>query len=101
LRVVSEPPFNQELMQNKGVITLFAIVFALACLYELSFTFIARSVQSDAREYAGGDLVKENRYLDSIANDEVYPLLGFTYREVKNREINLGLDLKGGMNVIL
>ena len=101
MRVVSEPPFNQELMQNKGVITLFAIVFALACLYELSFTFIARSVQSDAREYAGGDLVKENRYLDSIANDEVYPLLGFTYREVKNREINLGLDLKGGMNVIL
>ncbi len=88
-------------MQNKGVITLFAIVFALACLYELSFTFIARSIQSDAREYANGDLAKENRYLDSIANDEVYPLLGFTYREVKSREINLGLDLKGGMNVIL
>ena len=88
-------------MQNKGVITLFALVFALACLYELSFTFVAQSVQSDAADYAGGDLALETKYLDSIANEEVYPLIGYTYREVKNREINLGLDLKGGMNVIL
>ncbi len=88
-------------MQNKGVITLFAVVFALACLYELSFTFVARSVQSDAQEFAGGDVAKENRYLDSMSNLEVYPGLGYTYREVKNREMNLGLDLKGGMNVIL
>ena len=88
-------------MQNKGVITLFAIVFALACLYELSFTFIAKSVQGDAQEFAAGDVAKENRYLDSMLSQEVYPLLGYTYSEVKNREINLGLDLKGGMNVIL
>lgn len=88
-------------MQNKGVITLFAVVFALACLYELSFTFIAKSVVGDAQEYAAGDVAKENRYLDSMLSQEVYPLLGFTYSEVKNREINLGLDLKGGMNVIL
>ena len=88
-------------MQNKGVITLFAIVFALACLYELSFTFVARSVQSSAHEYAAGDVAKENNYLDSMSSQEVYPGLGFTYREVKNRELNLGLDLKGGMNVIL
>ncbi len=53
-------------MQNKGVITLFAIVFALACLYELSYTFVARSVQSDAHEFANGDVEKENRYLDSM-----------------------------------
>jgi len=88
-------------MQNKGVITLFAVVFALACLYELSFTFIAKSVQGDAREFAAGDVAKENRYLDSMLSQEVYPVLGYTYSEVKNREINLGLDLKGGMNVIL
>lgn len=88
-------------MQNKGVITLFAVVFALACLYELSFTFVARSVQNDARDYAAGDLLKESRYLDSMLSQEVYPGLGYTYSEVKNREINLGLDLKGGMNVIL
>ena len=46
-------------MQNKGVITLFAVVFALACLYELSFTFVANSVAGDAREYAAGDVAKE------------------------------------------
>jgi SecD/SecF fusion protein len=88
-------------MQNKGVITLFAIVFALACLYELSYTFVARSVQNDAREFANGDVAKENSYLDSMLSEEVYPVLGYTYSEVKNKEINLGLDLKGGMNVIL
>lgn len=88
-------------MQNKGVITLFAIVFALACFYELSYTFVARSIQNDAREFANGDANKENRYLDSMLSQEVYPLLGYTYAEVKNKEINLGLDLKGGMNVIL
>ena len=88
-------------MQNKGVITLFAIIFAVACLYELSFTYVARSVQNDARAYANGDVALETKYLDSIANEEVYPFTGYTYREVKNREINLGLDLKGGMNVIL
>lgn len=88
-------------MQNKGVITLFAIVFALACFYELSYTFVARSIQNDAREFANGDATKENRYLDSMLSEEVYPVLGYTYSEVKNKEINLGLDLKGGMNVIL
>jgi len=90
-------------MQNKGVIRLFAIVFALACLYQLSFTWVTRGVESDAREYAQGDSEKEKSYLDSIANLEVYNLLfdQFTYSEVKEKEINLGLDLRGGMNVIL
>ena len=90
-------------MQNKGVIRLFAIVFALACLYQLSFTYIAGSVEKDAEEYANGDYKKEQRYLDSMKSQEVYSIGvdEFTYQQVKEREINLGLDLRGGMNVIL
>ncbi len=90
-------------MQNKGVIRLFAIVFALACLYQLSFTWVTRGVESDAREYAQGDSEKEKAYLDSVANQNVYNILidELTYSEVKEKEINLGLDLRGGMNVIL
>ncbi len=90
-------------MQNKGVIRLFAIVFALACLYQLSFTYVAQSVESDAEEYADGDYDKKQRYLDSISGLTVYNiyLSDFTYQEVKEKEINLGLDLRGGMNVIL
>ncbi len=91
-------------MQNKGVIRLFAIVFALACLYQLSFTLVSKNVADDAAEYANGDYEKEQDYLDSIKNEEVSFLgLGnwFTYEEVREKEINLGLDLKGGMNVIM
>ncbi len=88
-------------MQNKGVIRLFAIVFGLACLYQLSFTYVSRSVEGDAKEYAQGDFAKEQNYLDSMKTQAVYPLLDFTYDEVKEKEINLGLDLRGGMNVIL
>jgi len=88
-------------MQNKGVIRLFAIVFALACLWELSFTFISKGVENDAKEFAAGDAALETRYLDSMANQEVFPVVGYTYKDVKSKEINLGLDLKGGMNVIL
>lgn len=90
-------------MQNKGVIRLFAIVFALACLYQLSFTYIAGSVEKDAEEYANGDYEKEQRYLDSMGSEVAYDVLldEFTYQQVKEREINLGLDLRGGMNVIL
>ncbi len=90
-------------MQNKGVIRLFAIVFALACLYQLSFTYMASKVESDAEEFANGDYSKEQRYLDSMKSQEVYDIgiESFTYADVKEREINLGLDLRGGMNVIL
>ena len=88
-------------MQNKGVIRLFAIVFALACLYQLSFTYMASSVENDAEEYGNGDYEKEQRYLDSMRVVEVYPVINYTYGEVKEKEINLGLDLRGGMNVIL
>ncbi|WP_421754494.1 protein translocase subunit SecDF [Croceimicrobium sp.] len=90
-------------MQNKGVIRLFAIVFALACIYQLSFTYITRSVESDADDYAAGDLERRESYLDSVRSEVVYNVLidEFTYAEVKEKEINLGLDLRGGMNVIL
>jgi SecD/SecF fusion protein len=90
-------------MQSKGAIKLFAIVFALVCLYQLSFTFMANRIEKNAAEYAAGDPDKERRYLDSIAAEPVYNLLirNYTYREVKDREINLGLDLQGGMNVML
>ena len=90
-------------MQNKGLIRLFAIVFALACLFQLSFSFVTFRVEKAARNYAQGDIEKENLYLDSMSNQKVFNLLlrDYTYAEVKEREINLGLDLKGGMNVIL
>ncbi|WP_339736611.1 protein translocase subunit SecDF [uncultured Sunxiuqinia sp.] len=91
-------------MQNKGLIRTFAILLALVCVYQLTFTFKAKQVERDAREYAQGDATKERNYLDSIAGEEVYNLLGirsYTYKEVKAQEMNLGLDLKGGMNVTL
>lgn len=90
-------------MQNKVVIRLFAVAFALAALYELSFTFVAQRVEKQALEIAGNDPSKLNRVLDSLASQEVYNLgvVSFTYKEVKEKEMNLGLDLRGGMNVIL
>jgi len=88
-------------MQNKGAIKILAILLAIASLYSLSFTYISNSVRSDAEKFGGGDSVKEQKYLDSIANTEVYPVLGYTYRECQQKELNLGLDLKGGMNVTL
>ncbi len=90
-------------MQNKGFIQFLVIVLAFASLYQLSFTFVARSVEKKAETYADGDINLERAFLDSIANEVVFNLLvtKFTYREVKQREINLGLDLKGGMNVTL
>ena len=95
-------------MQNRNVIKIFAVVFAIVCLYQLSFTWIADRVEKDAIEYASGfdeneREIKERFYLDSINGEEVYNifLTSYTYSECKQREINLGLDLKGGMNVTL
>lgn len=119
-------------MQNKGAIKIFAILLALACIFYLSFTWVTRGVESDAKEYAEGissspvvqsaakayaskDATKElfyvdslktilvDRYLDSVKKQPVYDLLiaSYTYEECKKREINLGLDLRGGMNVTL
>ncbi|MBE0640416.1 MAG: hypothetical protein IH599_00165, partial [Bacteroidales bacterium] len=115
-------------MQSKGVIKFFAIAFALVCVFQLSFTFVTRKVERDAREYArnaqaqqlateqaAGDKImyqvtldslarfRERYYLDSIGNQPVFNILlrNYTYQECKERELNLGLDLKGGMNVTL
>jgi len=91
-------------MQNKGAILSFALLLAAVCLYQLSFTWKARQIENNAEEYANGDLNKEYVYLDSISGEVVYNFLGlkkFTYKEVKELELNLGLDLKGGMNVTL
>lgn len=91
-------------MQSKGAVRTFAILLALVCLYQMSFTFFTRSVESDAKEVAAGNPAVEAAYLDSIANEPVYNffwLKKYTYMECKSKEINFGLDLKGGMNLIL
>ncbi len=90
-------------MQNKGAIRLVAIVFGLACLYQLSFTVVTRNIESKAAKYAAGDGNKEQAYLDSIRQKPALNLgfISFTYKECKEKELNLGLDLRGGMNVML
>ena len=99
-------------MQNKGLIKLFAILFGIVSLYQLSFTWLAGGVEKDAKEYAianadendGRALAKfERKYLDSVANIPVVDKFGFTfsYNDIKDKEINLGLDLKGGINATL
>lgn len=91
-------------MQNKGIIRFFVIALVLVCVYQLWFTFKTKTVENDAKEYSNGDFIKERQYLDSISGQTVYNFLGirqYTYTECKERELNLGLDLKGGMNVVL
>ena len=87
-------------MQNRGLVKFFAILFALVSIYQLSFTFIANSVESKAKAFANGDSEKEVAYLDSIGKQDVFLGL-FTYDDVKGKKINKGLDLEGGINVIL
>lgn len=114
-------------MQNKGAIKIIVIIFSLVCLYQLSFTYFSKKVERDANEYAvnsyaknlaktlsNGDGLREQEifdsisherelnYLDSISEKTVYNFLWirpFTFKECKAREIGMGLDLKGGMNV--
>ena len=85
-------------MQSKGIIKWLAVLFALACVFQLSFTFVTRKVEADAAK-------QENpqAYLDEKWDQVVYNLgiAQYTYADCKNRELNLGLDLKGGMNVML
>jgi len=99
-------------MQNKGLIKVFAILFGLVSLYQLSFTFFANSVEDDAKVYAermvtDNDARKkanfERKYLDSIAKKEIINvgIAQYTFEEVRDKEMNLGLDLKGGINAIL
>ena len=116
-------------MQNKGLIKFVAIVLAIACAYQLSFSVVSGVVEKKAAKYAVEQVAataidqamldkagmseeayrqnllvkKEQQYLDSVKSKPVYNILikKFTYKEVKEKEINLGLDLKGGMNVML
>ena len=113
-------------MQNKGVIKLLAVVLAVLSLYQLSFSFVTRRVEKKTAEYANSaesvkmaeilakgnqnaydyyldsiQAARETYYLDSMSTVKVYPIIGQTYRQAKEMEINLGLDLKGGMNVML
>lgn len=86
-------------MQNKGFVKVFAVLLTLVCLFYLSFSFVTNRYNKKAAEYAGGDAVKENLYLDSLSTEKVW--LGYTLKECREMEISLGLDLKGGMNVVL
>ncbi|MBC7412662.1 MAG: protein translocase subunit SecDF [Bacteroidia bacterium] len=90
-------------MQSKGAIRFLAIAFAVACIFQLSFTWVSRNVESNAAEFANGNEAKKQSYLDSMQGQYVYNsgFKKYTYRDVKERELNLGLDLKGGMNVTL
>jgi SecD/SecF fusion protein len=94
-------------MKNKGFLSILTVIVTLLCLYYLAFTFISRSVQKDAIEAATSangvvDPNKKQAYLDSVWHKPVYSFMGmkeFTYEEIKNKEISLGLDLQGGMHV--
>ena len=112
-------------MQSKGAIRLVAILLALACIWQLSFTLVTRIQEKKADKYAEKaavavmnsaafdkvpeaerafylDSIRKNQnrwYTDSISSEKVY--FGYKFKDVKSKEINLGLDLKGGMNVML
>jgi SecD/SecF fusion protein len=88
-------------MQGKGFIKFMAILLGIVCVYSLSFNFVTSKVEKDAKAYAKGNVDKEKAYLDSMATVPVYPVFGFNYQFCKEKEINLGLDLKGGMNVTM
>jgi len=91
-------------MQNKGAILTFAILLAAVCLFQLSFSWKSNQIKKAAVEYAQGDPEREFQYLDSMKSEVVYNFLGlkkYTYKDVQGLEMNLGLDLKGGMNVTL
>ena len=98
-------------MQNKGLVRVFAILFGLVCIYQLSYTYMAYTKEKEAEAYAKQQYpdsvenysklreVAEGIYLDSIGKEEIFA--GITYNVAKDKELNKGLDLKGGINVIL
>lgn len=96
-------------MRNKGVVVVLTVVITALCLYYLSFTFVSRRVQQEAIDYATDkatgsvNLSRKQQYLDSLWNKPVYNLFGaeYTYKDVKENELSLGLDLQGGMHVVL
>ena len=86
-------------MQNKGLVITLAACLALVSSFYLSFSFVTKYYDNKAVEYAQGDAAKEYQYLDSIAGEKVW--FGYTLKECREKELNLGLDLKGGMNVTM
>ena len=86
-------------MQNKGFVKVFSVLLTLVCLFYLSFSFVTRYYSSKAAEYAAGDPAKESQFIDSLSTQKVW--LGYTLKQCREMEISLGLDLKGGMNVVL
>ena len=87
-------------MQNKGFVKVFAVFLTLVCVFYLSFSFVTRHYTNKAKEFAKGDVKVEQDYLDSLANEKVF-FGNWTLKQCREMEISLGLDLKGGMNVIL
>ena len=87
-------------MQNKGFVKVFAVLLTLVCVFYLSFSFVTRHYTNKAKEFAKGDVKVEQDYLDSLSNEKVW-LGNYTLKQCREMEISLGLDLKGGMNVIL
>ncbi len=90
-------------MQNSGVIKFLTIVLVAVCVYELSFTFKSRSVEQEARDQASGNASKYRDLIKTKESEVVFNFIGaeYTYKECKEREINLGLDLRGGVSVTL
>ena len=102
-------------MQNKGLVIMFALLFGLVSIYQLSFTFKGNQIEAAAQQYAveavaesennydSKRTVERLKYLDSLNKKEVFNIgiATFNYDEVKEKAMNLGLDLKGGINVIL
>ncbi|MFA0962179.1 protein translocase subunit SecDF [Roseivirga sp. BDSF3-8] len=95
-------------MRNKGIIVTLTVIITALCLFYLHFTFVARSFIDEATEYATTesgsiDYQKRQAYLDSLRRTEVYNFLGagYTFEDIENNQLNLGLDLKGGMHVTL
>ena len=96
-------------MNNKGFVKIVTVLLLLASIYQLSFTAVTKSVESKAEKAAKKVYTEDSpaktafisRLLDSMGQEEVYPGLGFTYQQCKENELNLGLDLQGGMNVTL
>ncbi|MDD4632171.1 MAG: protein translocase subunit SecD, partial [Proteiniphilum sp.] len=86
-------------MQNKGFIKVFSIILTAICLFYLSFTIVGRQYNKKADQYANGNLALKNHYFDSLSTEKVY--LNYTLKQIREKEIGLGLDLKGGMNVVL
>jgi SecD/SecF fusion protein len=86
-------------MQNKGFVTVFAVLLSLVCIFYLSFTFVTNKYYNNAKAYANEGYGSESHYLDSLSTKNVW--LGYTLKKSRTMELNLGLDLKGGMSVIM